>query len=53
MSYAPEIDKALLKRMLLKLKALPEDQRIKGLDFIFKNMLLWMISLNRPMLKLS
>lgn len=36
MSYAPEIDKALLKRMLLKLKALPEDQRIKGLDFIFK-----------------
>ncbi|MCD6374944.1 MAG: S46 family peptidase, partial [Caldisericaceae bacterium] len=36
MSYAPEIDKALLKRMLLKLKNLPEDQRIKGLDFIFK-----------------
>ncbi|NOX89151.1 MAG: S46 family peptidase [Calditrichaeota bacterium] len=37
MSYAPEIDKALLKRMLLRIKALPEDQRIKGLDYIFKD----------------
>ncbi|WP_456443445.1 S46 family peptidase [Caldithrix abyssi] len=35
MSFAPEIDKALLKRMLLKFKNFPPEQRIQGLDFIF------------------
>ena len=37
MSYAPEIDKGLLKRVLLKIKNLPEGQRLSGLEYIFKD----------------
>jgi hypothetical protein len=36
-SYYEPVDKALLKRMLKKADALPEKERIKGLDFILSN----------------
>ncbi len=35
MSYAPQIDKGLLKRMLLKIQKLPQGQRLNGLEYIF------------------
>ncbi len=37
MSYAPEIDKGLLKRFLKKLKNLPADQQISALNFVFRD----------------
>ncbi len=37
MGYAPEIDKGLLKMVLLRIKNLPKGQRLTGLEYIFKD----------------
>ncbi len=36
MGYAPQIDKGLLKRVLMRIKNLPQGQRLTGLEYIFK-----------------